>query len=160
NRDRKFIASAHELVVTRTKRKLSKTPDLNTWRPHTNSIAGVFANVVVAQTLYVHPVNKAQAAALGRFLNASYHRVNFLSPGSIATRANSANAIAANSVQSAIVGRSPAIKGRPSIFASTIFATLASRARALSAASAVCFTRCAKNGEVFWKIVAMVPSTP
>src|SRR5262249_15376280 len=98
--------------------------------------------------------------ALGRSLKPAYHRVTFLWAGSRETPAKFPKSSAARRVQSAIDGRSPATKGPLPIRSSSTFRLLARRARALSAASGDCFTRPAKKGLVFWKIVPTLARTP
>src|SRR5947207_323430 len=94
---------------------------------------------------------RSYALALGRSLNARYQRATFLHPGSIGAWENSANSSAARSVQSAIVGRSPATNGFAPMAASSTFRLAARRVFAFSAASGDCLNRLAMNGCVFWK---------
>src|SRR5207245_9373537 len=91
------------------------------------------------------------AAALGLSLNARYQRATFLHSGSTGAWENSANSSAARSVQSAMVGRSPATNGFAPMAASSTFRFAARRAFAFSAASDDCLNRLAMNGCVFWK---------
>src|SRR5207247_9780047 len=84
---------------------------------------------------------RSYAAALGRSLNAAYQRATFLHAGTIGAWENSANSSAARSVQSAIVGRSPATNGCAPMAASSTFRFAPRRGLAFPADPVDCFNR-------------------
>src|SRR5262245_5705694 len=93
------------------------------------------------------------ALALGRCLKLTYQRWTLPYAGSISAPAKAAKSRAASRVQSAMLGESPATNFRVASCPSSTLRAAFSRVRAFSAASGDCFTRCAKNGLVFWKMV-------